>query len=75
MNTKTGINSPHIKDFGGAIDPCEVETIELSLDRLDFLNENIEKELLLKTAYLSSSVGTEFTIHAPHIDSRIKDLK
>lgn len=75
MNTKTGINSPQIKDFGGAIDPCEVEIIELGLDRMDFLDKQKEKELLSKTAYLASSFGTEFTIHAPHIDSRIEGLK
>ncbi len=75
MNTRIGINSPQIKDFGGAIDPCEVQIIELGLDRLDFLNEKIEKDLLSRTAYLASSFGTEFTIHAPHIDSRIKGLK
>ncbi len=75
MNTKIGINSPQIKDFGGAIDPCEVDIIELGLDRMDFLNEQKEKELLSKTAYLASSFGTEFTIHAPHIDSRIEGIK
>ncbi|MCZ7356476.1 MAG: sugar phosphate isomerase/epimerase [Candidatus Methanoperedens sp.] len=75
MNTKIGINSPQIKDFGGAIDPCEVDIIELGLDRMDFLDEQKEKELLSKTAYLASSFGTEFTIHAPHIDSRIERLK
>jgi sugar phosphate isomerase/epimerase len=75
MNTKTGINSPQIKDFGGAIDPCEVEIIELGLDRVDFLDKQKEKELLSKAAYLASSFGTEFTIHAPHIDSRIEGIK
>ncbi|NJD75932.1 MAG: sugar phosphate isomerase/epimerase [Candidatus Methanoperedens sp.] len=75
MNTKTGINSPQIKDFGGAIDPCEVEIIELGLDRLDFLDEKIEKELLSKAAYLASCFGVGFTIHAPHIDSRIEGIK
>ncbi|MBU4076344.1 MAG: sugar phosphate isomerase/epimerase [Euryarchaeota archaeon] len=75
MNIKTGINSPQIKDFGGAIDPCEVDIIELGLDRMDFLDEQKEKELLSKTAYLASSFGTEFTIHAPHIDSKIEGIK
>jgi sugar phosphate isomerase/epimerase len=75
MNTKIGINSPQIKDFGGAIDPCEVDIIELGLDRVDFLDEQKEKELLSKTLYLASSFGTEFTIHAPHIDSRIEGIK
>lgn len=75
MNTKTGINSPQIKDFGGAIDPSEVEIIELGLDRVDFLDKQKEKELLSKAAYLASSFGIEFTIHAPHIDSRIEGIK
>ncbi len=75
MNIKTGINSPQIKDFGGAIDPCEVDIIELGLDRMDFLDEQKEMELLSKTAHIASSFGTEFTIHAPHIDSRIEGLK
>ncbi len=75
MNIKIGINSPQIKNFGGAIYPCEVDIIELGLDRMDFLDEQKEKELLSKTAYLASSFGTEFTIHAPHIDSRIERLK
>jgi hypothetical protein len=34
MNIKIGINSPQIKDFGGAIDPSEVDIIELGLDRI-----------------------------------------
>ncbi len=75
MNTKTGINSPRIKDFGGEIDAREVEIIELGLDRINFLDKQNEKELLLKTAYLASSFGTEFTIHAPHIDSKIEGIK
>ncbi len=75
MNTKIGINSPQIKDFGGAIDPYEVEIIELGLDRMNFLDEQENKELLSRTAYLASSFGTEFTIHAPHIDSRIEGIK
>ncbi len=75
MNTKIGINSPQIKDFGGSIDPCEVDIIELGLDRMDFLDEKKEKELLSKAAYLASSFDAEFTIHAPHIDSRIEGLK
>jgi sugar phosphate isomerase/epimerase len=75
MNIKIGINSPQIIDFGGAIDPCEVDIIELGLDRMDFLDEQKEKELLSKIAYLASSFGTEFTIHAPHIDSRIEGIK
>jgi sugar phosphate isomerase/epimerase len=75
MNIKIGINSPQIKDFGGAIDPSEVDIIELGLDRIDFLDEQKEKELLSKTAYLASSFGTEFTIHAPHIDSSINGIK
>ncbi|MDD5615163.1 MAG: TIM barrel protein, partial [Candidatus Methanoperedens sp.] len=75
MNIKTGINSPQIKDFGGAIYPCEVDIIELGLDRMDFLDEQKEKELLSKSAYLAASFGTEFTIHAPHIDSRIEGIK
>lgn len=75
MNTKIGINSPQIKDFGGAIDPCEVEIIELGLDRMNFLDEQKEKELLSKSADITSSFGIEFTIHAPHIDSRIEGLK
>ena len=75
MNIKVGINSPQIRDFGGAIDPYEVDIIELGLDRMDFLDEQKRKELLSKTAYLASSFGTEFTIHAPHIDSRIEGIK
>ncbi len=75
MNTKIGINSPRIKEFGGEIDAREVEIIELGLDRIDFLDKQNEKELLLKTAYLASSFGTEFTIHAPHIDSKIEGIK
>ena len=75
MNIKIGINSPQIKDFGGTIDPCEVEIIELGLDRVDFLDKQKEKELLSKTDHLGSSFGTEFTIHAPHIDSRIEGIK
>ena len=75
MNIKIGINSPQIKDFGGTIDPCEVEIIELGLDRVDFLDKQKEKELLSKAKYLASSFGTEFTIHAPHIDSRIEGIK
>ncbi len=75
MSIKTGINSPQIKDFGGAIDPCEVDIIELGLDRMDFLDEQKEMELLSRTSYLASSFGTEFTIHAPHIDSRIEGIK
>ncbi len=75
MNTKIGINSPQIKEFGGEIDAREVEIIELGLDRVDFLDRQIEEELLLKTAYLASSFGTEFTIHAPHIDSKIEGIK
>lgn len=75
MNTKIGINSPQIKDFGGAIDPCAVEIIELGLDRVDFLDKQKEKELLSKVAHLASSFGTEFTIHAPHIDSKIEDIR
>ncbi|VVB84461.1 endonuclease 4 [uncultured archaeon] len=75
MKTKIGINSPQIIDFGGAIDPGEVEIIELGLDRMDFLDEQKEKELLSKAKYLASSFGTEFTIHAPHIDSRIDRIK
>ncbi len=75
MNTKIGINSPRIKEFGGEIDAREVEIIELGLDRIDFLDKQNEEELLLKTAYLASSFGTEFTIHAPHIDSKIEGIK
>ncbi len=75
MNIKIGINSPQVKDFGGAVDPCEVDIIELGLDRMDFLDDQKERELLSKAAYLVSSFGTEFTIHAPHIDSRIEGLK
>ncbi len=75
MNIKVGINNPRIKDFGGEIDASEVEIIELDLDRVDFLDEQKEKELLSKAAYLSSSFGTEFTIHAPHVDSRIEGIK
>ncbi|MDD5473044.1 MAG: sugar phosphate isomerase/epimerase [Candidatus Methanoperedens sp.] len=75
MNTKTGINSPQIKDFGGAIDPCEVEIIELGLDRVNFLEKQKEEEILSKAAHLASSFGTEFTIHAPHIDSRIEEIR
>lgn len=75
MKIKTGINSLQIKDYGGAIAPCEVDIIELGLDRIDFLDEQKEKELLSKTSYLASSFGTEFTIHAPHIDSRIEGIK
>jgi sugar phosphate isomerase/epimerase len=30
---------------------------------------------LSKTEYIASSFGTEFTIHAPHIDSRIEGIK
>ncbi len=74
MKIKVGINSPMIKDFGGEIDAREVEIIELGLDRVDFLDKQNEKELLLKTAHLASSFGTEFTIHAPHIDSRIEGI-
>jgi hypothetical protein len=40
MKIKTGINSLQIKDYGGAIDPCEVDIIELGLDRIDFLDTN-----------------------------------
>jgi len=54
MKTKIGINSPQIKDFGGAIDPCEVDIIELGLDRMDFLDEQKEKELLSKASDLAS---------------------
>jgi len=75
MNIKIGINSPQIKDFGGTIDPGEVDIIELGLDKIDFLDEQKEKELLSKTVYLASSFGTEFTIHAPHIDSNIDGIK
>ncbi len=75
MKTKIGINSPRIKEFGGEIDAQEVEVIELGLDRVDFLDEQKEKELLSKATYLASSFGTEFTIHAPHIDSRIEGIK
>ncbi|VVB97548.1 endonuclease 4 [uncultured archaeon] len=75
MNKKLGINSPRIKEFGGEIDAREVEIIELGLDRVDFLDEQKEKELLSKATYLTSSFGTEFTIHAPHIDSRIEGIK
>ena len=75
MNIKIGINSPQIKDFGGAIDPYEVDIIELGFDRMDFLDEQKEKEILSITAYLASSFDTEFTIHAPHIDSRIEGIK
>jgi hypothetical protein len=38
MNIKIGINSLQTKDFGGAIDPYEVEIIEIGLYRVDFLN-------------------------------------
>jgi sugar phosphate isomerase/epimerase len=75
MNIKIGINSLQIKDFGGDINPCEVDIIELGLDRLDFLDKQKGKELLSKAAYIASSFGTEFTIHAPHIDSRIEGIK
>ncbi len=75
MKIKTGINSPQIKDFGGEIDAQEVEIIELGLDKIDFLDKQNEEELLLKTAYLASSFGIEFTIHAPHIDSKIEGIK
>ncbi|NJD53683.1 MAG: sugar phosphate isomerase/epimerase [Candidatus Methanoperedens sp.] len=75
MNTKVGMNSPRIKEFGGEIDAQEVEIIELGLDRVDFLDEQRKKELLSKAKYLASSFGTEFTIHAPHIDSRIEGIK
>lgn len=75
MDTKIGINSPQIKEFGGEIDAREVEIIELGLDRVDFLDKQIEEELLFKTADLASSFGTEFTIHAPHIDSKIEGIK
>ena len=75
MNTKIGINSPQIKDFGGAIDACDVEIIELGLDRVDFLDKQKEKELLSKVAYLASSFGNKFTIHAPHIDSKIEEIR
>ncbi len=75
MNRKVGINSPRIKEFGGEIDARKVEIIELGLDRVDFLDKQIEEELLLKTEYIASSFGTEFTIHAPHIDSKIERIK
>jgi sugar phosphate isomerase/epimerase len=75
MDMKIGINSPQIKEFGGEIDAREVEIIELDLDRVDFLDKQIEEEILLKAAYLASSFGTKFTIHAPHIDSKIKRIK
>ncbi len=75
MKTKLGINSPRIKEFGGEIDPWEVEVVELGLDRVDFLDRQVEETLLLKTTYLASSFGTEFTIHAPHIDSKVEGIK
>lgn len=75
MNTKIGINSPQIKEFGGEIDAFEVEIIELGLDRVNFLEEKIEKELLSKAAYLASSAGTEFTVHAPHSDSKVEEIR
>jgi len=75
MKLKTGINSPQIKEFGGEIDAREVDIIELGLDRVDFLDKQNEEELLLKTAYLASSFGIEFTIHAPHTDSKIEGIK
>ncbi len=75
MKKKIGINSPMIKDFGGDIDAREVEIIELGLDRINFLDKQTEEHLLLKAAYLSSSFDTEFTIHAPHIDSKIECIK
>ncbi len=75
MNAKIGINSPQIKEFGGVIDACEVEIIELGLDRVNFLEEQKEEELLSKAAYLASSFGNKFTIHAPHIDSKIEEIR
>lgn len=42
---------------------------------MDFLGEQKEKELLSKAAYLASSFGTEFTIHALHIDSKIEEIR
>lgn len=75
MNAKIGINSPQIKEFGGAIDACGVEIIELGLDRVNFLEKQKEEEILSKAAHLASSFGTEFTIHAPHIDSKIEEIR
>ncbi len=75
MNAKIGINSPQIKEFGGVIDACEVEIIELGLDRVNFLEEQKEDSLLSKAAYLASSFGNKFTIHAPHIDSKIEEIR
>jgi sugar phosphate isomerase/epimerase len=75
MNAKIGINSLQIKEFGGAIDACGMEIIELGLDRMDLLDEQKEEELLSKAAHLASSFGTEFTIHAPHVDSKIEDIR
>ncbi len=75
MNIKIGINSPWIREFGGEIDAWEVEVVELGLDRVDFLDKQIEEEMLLKTTYLASSFGTQFTIHAPHIDSKVEGIK
>ncbi len=75
MNIKIGMNSPRIKEFGGEIDAQGVEIIELGLDRVNFLDKQIEEELLLKTEYLASSFGTGFTIHAPHVDSKIEGIK
>ncbi len=37
MNLKVGINSPQIKEFGGEIDACKVNIIELALDKVNFL--------------------------------------
>ncbi len=74
MNTKIGINSCMIKEFGGIIDASEVEIIELGLDE-NFLEEKKEKELISKAIELTSAFGVGYTIHAPHSDSDIEDLR
>lgn len=75
MNTSIGINSPQIKEFGGEIDAFEVEIIELGLDRVNILDKEVEGEILSKALYLASSYGTGFTIHAPHSDSRVEEIR
>ncbi len=75
MNLKVGINSPQIKEFGGEIDACKVNIIELALDKVNFLDGETEKELLLKASKLTSAFGSEFTIHAPHSDSNIERIR
>lgn len=74
MNAKIGINSCMIKEFGGIIDASEVEIIELGLDE-NFLEEKKEKKLISKATELTSAFGVGFTIHAPHSDSDIEDIR